>query len=54
MITPRQTRLFRAADLRAFQRTIRRLADHTDLWRARSCAVIRAERRGGGSASAHL
>ncbi|MEO5739431.1 MAG: PD-(D/E)XK nuclease family protein [Vicinamibacterales bacterium] len=40
MITPRQTRLYRAADLRAFQRTIRRLAGHTDVWRARSCAVI--------------
>ena len=40
VITPRQTRLFRAADLRAFQRTIRRLAGHTDVWRARSCAVI--------------
>lgn len=40
MITPRQTRLFRAPDLRAFQRTIRRLAGHTDVWRARSCAVI--------------
>ena len=40
MITPRQTRLFRAADLRDFQRIIRRLASHTDLWRARSCAVI--------------
>ena len=40
MITPRQTRLFRAADLRAFQRTIRRLACHADLSRARSCAVI--------------
>ena len=40
MITPRQTRLFRAADLRAFQRTIRRLASHDDVWRARSCAVI--------------
>jgi CRISPR/Cas system-associated exonuclease Cas4 (RecB family) len=40
VITPRQTRLFRAADLRAFQGTIRRLASHTDVWRARSCAVI--------------
>ncbi len=40
MITPRQTRLFRTADLRAFQHTIRRLAGHTDVWRARSCAVI--------------
>ena len=40
MITPRQTRLFRAADLRAFQRTIRRLSSHDDLSRARSCAVI--------------
>jgi RecB family exonuclease len=40
VITPRQTRLFRAPDLRAFQRTIRRLASHTDVWRARSCAVI--------------
>lgn len=40
MITPRQTRLFRVADLRAFQRTIRRLASHTDMWRARSCAII--------------
>ena len=40
MITPRQTRLFRAQDLRAFQRIIRRLASHTDVRRARSCAVI--------------
>ena len=40
MITPRQTRLFRAADLRAFQRTIRRLASHDDVWQARSCGVI--------------
>ena len=40
MITPRQTRLFRAEDLRAFQRTIRRRANHTDVWRARSCGVI--------------
>ena len=40
MITPRQTRLFRAADLRAFQRTIRRLAGHADTWRARNCVVI--------------
>ena len=46
MITPRQTRLFRAADLRAFQRTIRRLAGHTDVWRARSCAVIVASAAG--------
>ena len=40
MITPRQTRLFRVADLRAFQRTIRRLAGHTDVRLAQSCAVI--------------
>jgi CRISPR/Cas system-associated exonuclease Cas4 (RecB family) len=40
VITPRQTRLFRAADLRDFQRTIRCLAGHTDVWRAQSCAVI--------------
>jgi ATP-dependent helicase/nuclease subunit B len=40
VITPRQTRLFRVADLRAFQRTIRRLADHADLPRLRSCAII--------------
>ena len=40
MITPRQTRLFRAADLRVFQRTIRRLTAGTDAWRARSCVVI--------------
>ena len=40
MITPRQTRLFRAPDLRAFQRTIRRLASHADIRRARDCAVI--------------
>jgi hypothetical protein len=40
VITPRQTRLFRTEDLRAFQRTIRRLASHDDVWRARSCAVI--------------
>ena len=46
MITPRQTRLFRAADLRAFQRTIRRLASQTDVWRARSCAVIVASAAG--------
>ena len=40
MITPRQTRLFRAADLRDFQRTIRYLAGHRDIWRAGNCAVI--------------
>lgn len=40
MITPRQTRLHRASDLRAFQRIIRRLVSHTDVWHARSCAVI--------------
>ena len=40
MITPRQTRLYRVPDLRSFRRTIRRLAHHTDLSRARSCAVI--------------
>lgn len=40
MITPRQTRLFRVPNLRAFQRTIRRLADHPDLAGLRSCAVI--------------
>ena len=40
MITARQTRLFRVPDLRAFQRTIRRLAGHTEVTRARSCAVI--------------
>ena len=40
MITPRQTRLYRAADLRAFQRIIRRLVSHTDVWQARACAVI--------------
>jgi RecB family exonuclease len=46
VITPRQTRLFRSADLRAFQRNIRRLAGHTDVWRARSCAVIVASAAG--------
>jgi RecB family exonuclease len=40
VITPRQTRLYRVADLRAFQRTIRHLASHADVWRARSCAVL--------------
>jgi RecB family exonuclease len=40
VITPRQTRLFRAPDLRAFQRTIRRLATHADVRRARSCVVL--------------
>ena len=40
MITPRQTRLYRVPDLRSFQRTIRRLVHHADVWRARSCAVI--------------
>ena len=42
---PPQTRLFRPR-LRAFQRTIRRLAGHTDVWRARSCAVIVASAAG--------
>ncbi|HKY21675.1 MAG TPA: PD-(D/E)XK nuclease family protein [Vicinamibacterales bacterium] len=40
MITPRQTRLFRAVDLRAFQRTIRRLAAHPDISQLRNCCVI--------------
>ena len=40
MITPRQTRLFRAENLRAFQGIIRRLADHDDPSRLRDCAVI--------------
>jgi RecB family exonuclease len=40
VITPRQTRLFRAVDLRAFQRTIRRLAQHSDISRLRNCGVI--------------
>ena len=40
MITPRQTRLFRVASLRDFQRAIRVLAGHTDVSRLRSCAVI--------------
>ena len=40
MITPRQTRLFRAADLRTFQRTILFLASHADTRRARSCVVL--------------
>lgn len=40
MTTPRQTRLFRVAHLRAFQRAIRLLADHPNLSRLRSCAVI--------------
>jgi RecB family exonuclease len=40
VITPRQTRLFRVPDLRTFQRTIRRLAHHTDVVGARGCAVI--------------
>ena len=40
MITTRQTRLFRVADLRAFQTAIRRLTDHDDVARLRDCAVI--------------
>lgn len=40
MITPRQTRLYRVPDLRAYQRIIRRLVSHSDIQRARSCAVI--------------
>ncbi len=40
MITPRQTRLYRAADLRDFQRTIRRLANHADPARAQSCGIL--------------
>ena len=40
MITPRQTRLFRVATLRDFQRAIRLLAGHTDVSRLRTCAVV--------------
>lgn len=40
MITPRRTRLFRTPDLRAYQRMIRRLAEHSDVLRLRNCAVI--------------
>ncbi len=40
MITPRTTRLHRAADLRAFNEAIRRLTDHRELSRLRDCAVI--------------
>ncbi len=40
MITPRQTRLFRADNLRAFQGIIGRLASHDRLSRLRDCAVI--------------
>ena len=39
-MTPRQTRLFRAVDLRDFQQTIRRLAGHSDVARLRNCGVI--------------
>ncbi|RPI51831.1 MAG: hypothetical protein EHM55_17985, partial [Acidobacteria bacterium] len=40
MITPRQTRLYRAEDLRSFQRIIRHRARQTGVWRAQNCAVI--------------
>jgi RecB family exonuclease len=40
VISPRTTRLFRTPDLRAFRRTIRRLAGHRDISRLRDCAVI--------------
>ncbi|MSO57207.1 MAG: PD-(D/E)XK nuclease family protein [Acidobacteria bacterium] len=40
MSTPRQTRLFRAEDLRAFQRTIRSLAEYSDISQLRNCGVI--------------
>jgi len=40
VITPRQTRLFRVATLRDFQRAIRLLAGHTDVSRLRTCAVV--------------
>jgi CRISPR/Cas system-associated exonuclease Cas4 (RecB family) len=40
VITPRLTRLFRAEDLRAFQRIIRQLAEHEDPSRLRNCGVI--------------
>jgi len=40
VITPRQTRLFRAADLRTYQHTIRHLAGHRDILRLRDCGVI--------------
>ena len=40
MITPRQTRLFRAPDLGTFRRTIQHLADHSDVRRARDTVVL--------------
>ena len=40
MITPRQTRLFRAEDLHEFQRIIRHLAAHEDPSILRGCGVI--------------
>jgi RecB family exonuclease len=40
VITPRQTHLFRVANLREFQRAIRVLAGHADLSQLRSCAVV--------------
>jgi RecB family exonuclease len=40
VITPRQTRLFRAADLRTFRRTIHQLVDHPDVGRVRDSVVL--------------
>jgi RecB family exonuclease/inactivated superfamily I helicase len=40
VITPRQTRLYRVANLRAFQRAIQVLTHQSDLSRLRNCAVI--------------
>jgi RecB family exonuclease/inactivated superfamily I helicase len=40
VITPRQTRLFRVATLRDFQRAIRLLAGHVEMAQLRTCAVI--------------
>jgi RecB family exonuclease len=40
VITPRQTRLYRVANLRAFQRALRVLAGQSDLSRLQDCAVI--------------
>jgi len=48
VITPRQTRLHRVADLRNLQLALASLIDHDDPWLARSCAVLVPSRAAAG------
>lgn len=48
MITPRQTRLHRAGDLRSLQRVLASLVAHQDPFQARACAVLLPSRGAAG------